>query len=67
MWNDGIPFPLLQREIVLDGNRDKRHPDLNETATVNWAAPVPPSALKLPTRQINDEPRTMTHEYCDWK
>ena len=35
---DPLPFTP---SIILDDNRDKRHPDLNETALVNWAAPIP--------------------------
>lgn len=34
------PLPLTPA-VVLDDNRDKRHPDLNETTPVNWAAPAP--------------------------
>ncbi len=39
---DPLPFTPA---VILDDNRDKRHPDLNETALVNWAAPVLPSSL----------------------
>ena len=35
---DPLPFTPT---IILDDNRDKRHADLNETALVNWAAPIP--------------------------
>jgi WD40 repeat protein len=34
------PLPLTP-SVVLDDNRDKHHTDLNETALVNWAAPIP--------------------------
>ena len=64
---DPVPVPPA---IVLDDNRDKRHPDLNEKTLVNWAAPVPPSAFKeeRKTQQTGEKPFPPYHlkeEYED--
>lgn len=62
------PLPFTPA-IVLDDNRDKRHPDLNETALVNWATPVPPSALKREMELTEPEkpfpPFHLQEEYDD--
>eukprot|EP00934_Nitzschia_sp_Nitz4_P004760 Nitzschia sp. Nitz4//scaffold41_size133979//89767//92943//NITZ4_003359-RA/size133979-processed-gene-0.260-mRNA-1//-1//CDS//3329551506//4750//frame0 len=49
---DPVPFTP---SVVLDDNIDKAQPSINETAMVNWAAPVPPSVFKDATSTLLEQ------------